>query len=346
MRFAHTDDELEFASAVRSLFDNECPPEVVRAAWPADADKGEGSRAEPDAVDRLWEQLAQMGVLSVAVDADDGGFGLDEMALTPIMIEVGRSAVPLPVAESAAIVAPLLASTRDAPRSLAGVMDGSVRVGVDLFDTGRVAHADVVDACLVRVGNELHWLAIELLDRIELDAVDGARHLASVSPSAGEWGDHSTLVTNEPDEVERTIDRAVLATAAQLVGLGRAMVDLTVGYAKERQQFGAAIGTFQAVKHHLADAALQLEFATPAVARAAHSVATGSPDRARDVSMAKLMAGDAAAVAGAKALQVHGGIGYTVEYDLHLFQKRAWALKRTNGTDAWHRTRVGAALGV
>ena len=63
MRFAHTDDELEFASAVRSLFDNECPPEVVRAAWPADADKGEGSRAEPDAVDRLWEQLAQMGVL-------------------------------------------------------------------------------------------------------------------------------------------------------------------------------------------------------------------------------------------------------------------------------------------
>src|SRR5688500_6932542 len=106
------------------------------------------------------------------------------------------------------------------------------------------------------------------------------------------------------------------------------MLDLTVGYVTERQQFGVPIGSFQAVKHHLADAALALEFARPAVWRASWSVAHASPTRSRDVSMAKAMASDAAELVGRKALQCHGAIGYTVEADLHLFMKRAWALAR------------------
>jgi alkylation response protein AidB-like acyl-CoA dehydrogenase len=124
------------------------------------------------------------------------------------------------------------------------------------------------------------------------------------------------------------------------------MLELSVAYVVERRQFGVPIGSFQAVKHHLADARLRLEFAAPAVYRAAWSVATGAPTASRDVSMAKALASDAAHLVGRKALQVHGGIGYTVEYDLHLFLKRAWALQSQWGTTAWHRDRVGRALGV
>ena len=124
------------------------------------------------------------------------------------------------------------------------------------------------------------------------------------------------------------------------------MLDLTVGYVNERKQFGVPIGSFQAMKHHLADVALELAFAAPAVHRAAYSLATGAPTAARDVSMAKAMASDAARLAGRRALQCHGAIGYTVEYDLHLFLKRAEVLARAWGDAAWHRDRVGAALGI
>ena len=100
---------------------------------------------------------------------------------------------------------------------------------------------------------------------------------------------------------------------------------------KERRQFGVPIGSFQAVKHHLADALLHLEFARPVVYAAAWSLANGSPEASRAVSHAKAAAGDAANVVGRQALQCHGAIGYTVEYDLHLYLKRVWALSAIVG---------------
>jgi len=130
------------------------------------------------------------------------------------------------------------------------------------------------------------------------------------------------------------------------IGLGQAMLDLTVGYVTARKQFGAPVGSFQAVKHRLADALQQLEFARPPVYRAAWSVAEQSATAPRDVSMAKAMASDAAGFVGRQALQCHGAIGYTVEYDLHLYLKRTWALARACGDAAWHRDRVAAALDI
>ena len=134
--------------------------------------------------------------------------------------------------------------------------------------------------------------------------------------------------------------RLALGAAAQLVGLGQRMLDLTVDYVKQREQFGVPIGSFQAVKHHLADALKELAFARPAVLRA------GATMEARDISMAKALASDAASLTGRQALQCHGAIGYTVEYDLHLYLKRAEALARTWGDAAWHRRRVATALGL
>ena len=175
---------------------------------------------------------------------------------------------------------------------------------------------------------------------LDLDGVDGALGFGS----APHWFNFSPQA--DRDTAELAFDRAAFGTAAQLIGLSRRMLDLTVAYVTERRQFGVPIGSFQAVKHHLADARLQLDFAAPAVHRAAWSLATSDPNAARDVSMAKALASDCAHLVGRKALQCHGGIGYTVEYDLHLFLKRAWALEKLWGDAAWHRDRVGRALGV
>jgi alkylation response protein AidB-like acyl-CoA dehydrogenase len=122
------------------------------------------------------------------------------------------------------------------------------------------------------------------------------------------------------------------------------MLDMTVEYVIERQQFGVAVGSFQAVKHHLADARIALEFARPLVYRAAWSLATDDPDCEVHASMAKAMASDAALLAGRKALQCHGAIGYSFEYDLHLFMKRAWALASTWGDARAHRSRLAQVI--
>ena len=135
-------------------------------------------------------------------------------------------------------------------------------------------------------------------------------------------------------------ERATLAAAAQLVGLGQRMLDMTVDYVKERRQFGVPVGSFQAVKHQLADALKELAFARPAVWRAASTL------EPRDVSMAKAMASDAASFVARRALQCHGAIGYTVEYELHRFLKQTWVLARSFGDAAWHRDRIAKELHI
>src|SRR4029077_13837378 len=141
-------------------------------------------------------------------------------------------------------------------------------------------------------------------------------------------------------------ERAALAAAAQLVGLAQHMLDMSVAYVIQREQCGKPVGSFQAVKHHLADAALRLEFARPCVHRGAWVLANA--DRQADievaVSLAKAQASEAALLAARKALQVHGAIGYTVEYDLHMWMKRAWALAAAWGDATWHRNRIKDAL--
>ena len=122
------------------------------------------------------------------------------------------------------------------------------------------------------------------------------------------------------------------------------MILMTVEYVAERRQFGVPVGSFQAVKHHLADARIALEFARPLVARAAWSMATADPDAPVHVSMAKAQVCDAAALAARKALQCHGAIGYSDEHDLHLFMKRTWALAAAWGDARWHRDRVARAI--
>jgi alkylation response protein AidB-like acyl-CoA dehydrogenase len=144
--------------------------------------------------------------------------------------------------------------------------------------------------------------------------------------------------------VARSVDVGALACAAQLLGAGRALLAASVRHAGQRIQFGRPVGAFQAVKHHLADVAIGLEFAAPLLDAAAAALAVDDPNAARDVSAAKVACTDAAHRAARAALQVHGAIGYTEEHDLHLWLTKVRALAGTWGSQSHHRARVMASL--
>ncbi len=335
MRFALNSDQAALREAVRDLMRAECPPAVVRAGWPSEPD------ADPARVRRVWGQLAEMGVLGAAVPEADGGLGLDAVALVGLLEEAGRAALPLPLMETAFVAGPLLAAAGETG-SVERLVAGDLVVGAALDGSGLVPFAQVADALIVGDARTPDGGA-RLVDPPEfepLHSLDGARGLGRVAAAAGVALDADTAA------LRAAWERGVLGAAAQLIGLGRALLALAADYVKERRQFGVAIGTFQAVKHQLADALLALEFAAPAVLRAAWSLDSGADTASRDVAVAKALASDAALQVAATALQVHGAIAYTVEYDLHLHAKRVWAGARAWGTADWQRTRVAAALGL
>jgi alkylation response protein AidB-like acyl-CoA dehydrogenase len=296
--------------AVRTFLENECPPKVVRDAWTNETGRS-----------GLWPRLGEMGVFGVLAPEARGGFGGDYLDLVLLLEETGRAALPEPIVEHAAVALPVLDDTR-----LAAAAAGDLTVAVAPL-SGLVPYG--ADADLVLFDDELVEPAALSLQPHE--SVDGSRRLfAAATP---------------PSSISvAASDRAALGVAAQLIGLAERMLTMTVDYAKERQQFGVPIGSFQAVKHHLANVALALEFARPLVYRAAWSIAQEDDARSVHVGMAKARASEAALLAGRVALQVHGAIGYTTEYDLHLFLKRAWALAASWGDAAWQSDRVGRAI--
>jgi alkylation response protein AidB-like acyl-CoA dehydrogenase len=331
VRFAFTEDQILFRDTVRDLLDKECQPEQVRYAWVDD----DGRLLD------LWSALGEMGVLGVQVPEAFGGLGLSELDLVLLLEETGRVGLPDPIVEAVAVAAPLLAEVASSELQqtwLPGLVGGETLV-TTAFGGALVPNADTAGLVLAPRDGRVVAVPTGVVSLERQPSVDGSRRLFDVT-----WDDDQAIVLAEGDAAQAAIDRALargaLGTAAQLIGLGRRMLDLTVGYVKERRQFGVPIGSFQAVKHHLADALLHLEFAVPVVHAAAYALATGDPDAPRVVAHAKAAANDAARLVGRQALQCHGAIGYTVEYDLHLSLKRVWALSESYGSSAHHRRRV------
>jgi alkylation response protein AidB-like acyl-CoA dehydrogenase len=260
--------------------------------------------------------------------------------------ETGRAALPEAVVETALVAAPLLAVLPDrafADPWLARIAAGDAVVTVGCDPNPWVSHANVAGLVLLARDGELHALPGADLARERLPHLDGAQRLFRVTTPltartrVATGDDARTLAAS-------AVDRGALGTAAQLLGVGQRLIEEAVRYAKQREQFGRAIGSFQAIKHALASAQVKLEFARPVVYRAAFGIARDLPTRSRDVSHAKMVAAEAAALAARTALQVHGAIGYTWEVDLHIWMKRAWALESAWGTSTWHRARVAAAV--
>ena len=316
MRFGLDEDREALRSTARDLLADLCPPAAVRAAW----------TQRPDAA--AWNALADSGALAVLVPQSQGGLGLDETYLAPVVEEAGRAALPHPLTATALVAAPL------------GVAGAAVTTDLGA-PGGAVPAATYAETFLLRSGDGLRLYGADEVEIAPVDTVDASRHCARVRPLApGE------LVTGDAAAAEAAFERGVLGTAAELVGLSRRMLELTVGYATQRHQFGKPIGSFQAVKHHLAGARIQIEFAGPAVLNAAYGLARGRHDAGRSVSQAKWLANNAAAVTGRAALQCHGAVGYTTEHDLHLYLKRSWALARSWGGSGFHADRVADSIGI
>jgi alkylation response protein AidB-like acyl-CoA dehydrogenase len=278
---------------------------------------------------KVWTQLADLGVTALAVPERFDGLDAHPVDLVVAMERLGRWCVPGPVAESIA-VAPVLLAPED--ERCAALASGELIATVVLWpQMPRAVDADA--AGLVLAAEENGWVSeAHVGDRRE--SVDPSRHLFDVEAVGERW----------QADVARAYDFGALATAAQLVGAGQALLDAAVDYAKQRTQFGRVIGSYQAIKHKLADVHIALELARPLVYCAALSLADRSPDTARDVSAAKAAASDAALLAARSALQTHGAIGFTAEHDLSLWLLRVQALRSAWGDPAAHRRRVLEAL--
>lgn len=334
MYFDLDEDQRSLRDLVRRLLADECPPSVVRAAWPG----GEDSLLEP-----VWRKLAGIGVPGLLVDETLGGTGLDETYMVALLEQTGHAGLPLPTVATVAVAAPLLAASPDRAELLADVLSGQTLIGCQLEasstdGTVLVPHGQLVSAAIVITPRGLGLVSMAAARPVA--STDGARRLARVDVRA------AVPLHVDDEALDLAVARATVGTAAELIGLSRRMLAITVEYVCQRTQFGVPVGGFQAIKHQLADALLAIEFAGPAVRRAGYSLATGDANAEREVSAAKALASEAATSVARTTIQCHGAIAYTTEYDHHLFAKRAWALAQEYGNAAAHRQRLAGLLGL
>ncbi|MFC5144367.1 acyl-CoA dehydrogenase family protein [Streptomyces aureoversilis] len=334
MRFSLDGEQREFGRTLGRMLGAADTPAAVRA-W-ARGDHGPGLA--------VWERLARAGVFGLAVPEAFGGAGPLPVEAAVAFTELGRHAVPGPVVETAA-VSVLLARLAEAGRPvlaeawLPRVCDGGARVTAALpgapGGSPYALDADVCDGVFVAPGGPDDLLLATGHGPVQ-PSLDPARRLAL--PRCGAEPVAAGRAVREAARL--AADWAAFATAAQVLGVGLALLERTVGYVRQRKQFGVPVGAFQAVKHRLADVRVGLEFAGPLVYGAAVALAAEAPGAGAEVAAAKAAASDAAYGAARAALQLHGAIGYTAEYDLSLWLGKARALRSAWGSPAACRART------
>lgn len=323
MRFLLDAEQREFARSLDAML---AAADTVTAtrAWST------GDHAPGRAV---WARLAEAGVFALPVPQEYDGVGPLPVETAVAFVELGRHAVPGPAVETVAVAALLarlaeLGEPGPAKRFLPSLASGAVSATLTLPDGGPYAlDADTAGLVLAVADGELRLAPGHARVRRSLDP---ARRLAAPLPG----GEPLATGPAVADAARHATDWAALATAAQSLGVGAALLDRTVAYVKQRAQFGTRIGAFQAVKHRLADVLVRLEFARPLVLGAALTTAP------RDIAAAKVTAGEAAYGAARAALQLHGAIGYTAEFDLSLWLTKARALRSAWGDPGVWRGRV------
>ena len=312
MDFALDEQQRDFAASIDAALGVADLPGAVRAWAAGDVAPGR----------KVWEQLANVGVTALNVPEKYDGIDAHPVDLVVALERLGHWCVPGPVTESIAVAPVLLAG--NAERS-AGLASGELIVTLAL--PPQVPYAvDADTAGLVLLAGERGVTEGEAGDRHE--SLDPARRLYDVAATGAPW----------QADIKRAYEFGALATAAQLVGAAEALLNHAVDYAKQRTQFGRVIGSYQAIKHKLADVHIAIELARPLVYGAALTL------EPRDVSAAKAASGEAALLAARSSLQTHGAIGFTQEHDLSLLLLRVQALRSAWGDPTWHRRRVLEAL--
>jgi alkylation response protein AidB-like acyl-CoA dehydrogenase len=370
MEFDLSKPQQMLRESAREVFTRQCPMERVRALM--------ASASAFD--DALWRTVSEQGWVGLHLPESAGGLGLGPVELAVVSEEMGRACVPGPFLATL-FAATLLAHASDSsgPSSaLESIVAGNLRAtvallepgsGWDLHDVGlRVEPAgdayrlsgrkvwvlDAADAGLI-VCSGRHEDQVVLLSvgadapgvtLTATPALDATRKLYQVEFAEVVVPAAAVLASGERARavLERSARVATLAVCAELVGIVQRVLELSVDYARTRQQFGRPIGAFQAVQHQCADMLLMSESARSAVYYAAWSLSADAPEAARALAIAKAYASDAAREVCHRGLQIHGGIGFTWEHDLHIYLKRARADEALFGDATFHRERIARLI--
>jgi alkylation response protein AidB-like acyl-CoA dehydrogenase len=321
MDFGLTDDQRDIQRTARDLLADRAKPERVR------------EHAEAGTTDlELWREIAALGWPGIAVAEAYGGQGLGAVELSILCEELGRVVAPLPFLPSvlAATLIEHAGSDDERARWLPGLASGELRGAAGSIGVIPGAlDADVV----VAIDDGVARIVEQTVEAVA--TVDPTRPSARVDAGGEEL----------PGEVAAALDRAVIAVAAELVGVCDRALAMTVGFVKERTQFGTPVGAFQAVSHRCAEMLLATEKARAAVAFASWA-ADADPSRlAEAASIAKAAASDAGRSVTAAAIQLHGGVGFTWEADVHWLYKRAQVDALLLGDAKYHRARLAKLVG-
>jgi alkylation response protein AidB-like acyl-CoA dehydrogenase len=326
MDFDLTDDQLALRSGAADVLDDLASPARVRAHT--------ATTAPYDAA--LWGAMVDQGWLGIELAEDDGGLGLGAVEVAVVVEELGRHAAPVPFVPAAlALGAFADAGEREWVERLLG---GDAIACIAWDPSAPVPYAPSADVALVLADDGLY--AMELTERPPREpAMDLTRELGWLSFERSRARQIGGI-----DARTRLFDRGATFTSADLLGSGGRALDLAVEYAKDRVQFGRPIGSFQAVKHRCADMLVDVEGMRSTVYWAAWCIGANDPDASVSASTAKVWCSDASKRVMASALQVHGGIGFTWEHDLHFFLKRAQLDQLAFGDATAHRERLAALL--
>jgi alkylation response protein AidB-like acyl-CoA dehydrogenase len=378
LEFSAEQDELR--DGVRTVLERECPMSSVRSLVEK---RWRGGDAEAD---QLWSRMVELGWPALTVPEAAGGLGLGAVELAVVVEELGRVVAPGPYLPTVSQFVPAVREAGDAEqqaRFLGPVAEGStgtlaIAEASGSFDPERVesvaepsgdgftlrgtkhfvfepAVADEI-VVVARVpgtsGDDGVGAFVVPRDAVSVDttaSLDVSRVVGTVD--LRDVHVDTDRVLGEPGPavaaaLRRANDEAVTALAVELVGTCQSIFDVTLDYAKQREQFGVPIGSFQAIKHKFADMLLLLERARATGYFAALTIAEDDDRRRLATSMAKAAAGDAAQKIAKEGIQVHGGIGYTWEHDMHLYVRRAKASSLLFGTAASHRARVADLIGI
>jgi alkylation response protein AidB-like acyl-CoA dehydrogenase len=355
----YSDTEQALRDSVRQLFAERCPPASVARAYDP----------EPQDFSAVWRTLAaELGVAGLLVPESLGGAGASAREAAVVMEEIGRAVAPVPFLSSAvlATVALLRAGDTETVSALAqggltaalvvplSTMPGDAVTGVSIGAQGlsgsvtSVAGAAEADVLVVPVasrdGLELHTVscAASGVEVSPLLALDMTRPLANVGFS----GASSTPVGPADAAVAEALHTAAALLASEQLGVAQWCFDTTLAYAKQRKQFGREIGSFQAIKHRLADLWFEVGSATAAARYAADTCARADDDADIAAAIAQAYCSGIAVHAAEECVQLHGGIGMTWEYPAHLYLKRAKSDQLALGTAYRHRARLAELVGL
>jgi alkylation response protein AidB-like acyl-CoA dehydrogenase len=284
-----------------------------------------------------WSVLVDAGWVGLEVPEQFGGAGVTFAEVAVICEEMGRAASANNYLGSAVLAIGALkalqpSDTRD--RLLADVASGAIRVAVALEPLEFVPDAEGADRILVITNGRVAEAAMTVTPQPVLDET---RRLATVTADGVEASEVLRFDGDPHKQIKRLHERAAVAIACDSLGLSEAMLGATVSYAKVRQQFGRPIGSFQAVKHACADMQVSISVARQLVSAAVEAVAEDRPDAGVATAMAKSYTCSAAVDIAGKAMQLHGGIGYTWESGIHVYLKRAMLNRSLFGSPAAHR---------